>query len=155
MSVLAGKENQKKWEEYWSNLRTEGKYLPLKPNGEVNVAQVGRDSRIGRENLYKNPSIYPKLLAAIEETLKAQGEGRINSREPNGSPQPSRRQDDAAQRQIEVRDRRIKQLEEKVAVLTTEIQELRRQIKVLESEKSRYEIIENMIVETGRRILPY
>src|SRR5687768_9135056 len=98
MSVLAGRENEKKWEEYWSNLRSEGRYLPLRPNGEVNVAQVGRDSKIGRENLYKNPNIYPKLLAAIKETLKAQSKSGINSPETDGSPQATRRRDDAAQR---------------------------------------------------------
>ena len=74
MSIQAGKENERKWEEYWGDLRSQRKYLPVKANGEVNVAQVGRDSKIGRENLYKNPNIYPKLIAAIEETLKAEGD---------------------------------------------------------------------------------
>jgi hypothetical protein len=155
MSIQVGKDNERKWEEYWKELRTQGKYLPVKANGEVNVAQVGRDSKIGRENLYKNPNIHPKLLAAIEETLKAQREAVKGVPGPDAPAQVTRRKEEAAQRQIEARDRRIRELEEKVAVLTVENHELRQRVKALEDESSRYEFIENMVAETGRRILPH
>lgn len=155
MSVQAGKDNERRWEEYWNNLRAQGEYLPVKTNGEVNVAQVGRDSKIGRENLYKNLNIRPKLLAAIEETLIAQREAVKDVQEPETPLQVSRRHDDVIHKQIEFRDRRIRELEEKVAVLTAENHELRWQIKTLEDENSRYEFIENMVAETGRRILPH
>jgi hypothetical protein len=155
MSIQAGKDNERKWEEYWNDLRAAGKYLPVKPSGEVNVAQVGRDSKIGRENLYKNPNIHPKLLAAIEQTLKAQREGLMIAPLPDVTEPGERKREDAAQKKIDVRDRRIKELEEKVAVLTAENHELRRENKALKEEKSRYEFIENMVAETGRRILPH
>ena len=154
MSIQAGRDNERKWEKYWSSLRAQGKYLPVKANGEVNVAQVGRNSKIGRENLYKNPNIHPKLLAAIEETLKAQREVVKDVSESDISARATRRREDVTHKQIETRDRRIRELEEKVAVLTAENHELRRQIKTLENESSRYEFIENMVAETGRRILP-
>jgi chromosome segregation ATPase len=155
MSIHAGKENEKKWEIYWDNLRARGEYLPIKSNGEVNVARVGRDSKIGRENLYKNPNIHPKLLAAIKETLEAQRERDVREDKPEAPASTDRKQNDAAQKKIDARDRRIKELEEKVAVLTAETHELRRRVKALEEEKSRFEFIEDMVAETGRRILPY
>lgn len=155
MSVQAGKDNERKWEEYWNSLRAQGKHLPVKANGEVNVAQVGRDSKVGRENLYKNQNIHPKLLAAIEETLKAQKEATKDVTGPDVHAQVSRRQEEAAQKQIDARDRRIRELEEKVAVLTAENHELRQRVKALEDKSSHYEFIENMVAETGRRILPY
>jgi hypothetical protein len=153
MTIQAGRDNERKWEEYWNGLRAQGKYLPVKANGEVNVAQVGRDSKIGRENLYKNPNIHPKILTAIEETLKAQKEVIKDSYESDVPVIGGR--EDINQKQIEARDRRIKELEEKVAVLIAEKYDLRRRIKVLEDERSRYEFIESMITETGRRILPH
>lgn len=155
MSIRAGKNNERKWEEYWNGLRAQGKYLPVKASGEVNVAQVGRDSKIGRENLYKNPNIHPKLLVAIEETLKAQGASVKDALSPNVAVQNEKRREDVIHKQIEARDRRIRELEERVAVLTVETHELRRQVKALEDANSRYEFIENMVAETGRRILPH
>jgi predicted RNase H-like nuclease (RuvC/YqgF family) len=154
MSIQAGKENERKWEEYWGGLRSQGKYLPIKANGEVNVAQVGRDSKIGRENLYKNLNIYPKLLAAIEETLKAEREAARVRPESDAPVQVNRRSEDAVNKQLEARDRRIRELEERVAVLAAENHELRRQVKNLEDDSKRYEFIENMVSETGRRIIP-
>jgi cell division protein FtsB len=65
------------------------------------------------------------------------------------------RREDVTNKQLEARDRRIRELEEKVAVLTAENHELRRQIKTLEEETERYEFIENMVAETGRRIVPH
>ena len=154
MSLQAGKDNERKWEEYWNGLRAQGMYLPVKANGEVNVAQVGRDSRIGRENLYKNPNIHPKLLAAIKDTLKAQN-GVVKDVLESDAPVQFEKMRDGIHKQIEARDRRIRELEDKVAVLTVENYELRRQVKTLEDESSRYEFIENMLAETGRRILPH
>jgi chromosome segregation ATPase len=155
MSIQAGKENERKWEEYWNGLRTKGKYLPVKANGEVNVAQVGRDSTIGRENLYKNSNIYPKLLAAIEETLKAESSAATGHAESSDEGQGKQRREEVANKQLEARDRRIRELEEKVAVITAENHELRRRIKTLEEESERYAFIENMMAETGRRIVPH
>ena len=155
MSIQAGKENELKWEEYWNGLRAQGKYLPVKASGEVNVAQVGRDSKIGRENLYKNPNIHPKLLAAIEETLKAQRETIKDTSEPDAPVQVNSKRESITYKQIESRDRRIRELEEKVAVLTVENHELRQRVKILEDESARYEFIENIVAETGRRILPH
>lgn len=155
MSIQAGKENERKWEEYWGSLRAQGTYLPVKANGEVNIARVGRDSKIGRENLYKNPNIYPKLLAAIEETLKAGLEAAKDQLESDTPVQVNRKSEDAINKQLEARDRRIRELEEKVAVLAAENHELRRRVKTLEDECNRYEFIENMVAETGRRILPH
>jgi chromosome segregation ATPase len=154
MSIQAGKENERKWEEYWGGLRSQGKYLPVKANGEVNIARVGRDSKVGRENLYKNPNIYPKLLAAIEETLKAEEEAKDRP-ELSAPVQVNRRSEEAVNKQLEARDRRIRELEEKVAVLAAENHELRRRVKTLEEESERYEFIENMVTETGRRIIPH
>ncbi|HEY0375753.1 MAG TPA: hypothetical protein VGC87_02225 [Pyrinomonadaceae bacterium] len=155
MSIQAGRENERKWEEYWNGLRARGKYLPVKASGEVNVAQVGRDSKIGRENLYKNPNIHPKLLAAIEETLRAQRDAIEGISEPGVSAHLNPRREDISHKQIESRDRRIRDLEEKLAVFTVENLELRRRVKALEGENARYEIIEEMVTETGRRILPH
>jgi hypothetical protein len=156
MSLQAGKENERKWEEYWNGLRAQGKYLPVKVTGEVNITQVGRDSNIGRENLYKNPNIYPRLLAAISETIEAQRMGSAKVNPISGiSAATEHKREDAAQKQVEIRDRRIKDLEEKLAVLAAENYELRSEIKILKDEKTRFELIENMISETGRRILPH
>lgn len=149
MSVSAGKENERKWDEYWSCLRSKNQYLPVKLGGEVNIAQVGRDSKIGRENLYKNQNIYPKLLTAIEETLQAQKD--------SGIPvplNPEQRRADVSQKQLELHLRQINRLEEKVSVQAVEILELRQRVKTLEAEIARFEIIEDLVIETGRRIVP-
>jgi hypothetical protein len=150
MSVNAGKENERKWAEYWNCLRSKNQYLPVKPSGEVNIAQVGRDSKIGRENLYKNQNIYPKLLKAIEETVQAQKDPGV------AVPlNPEQRRADVSQKQIELHLRQINRLEEKVSVQAVEILELRQRVKTLEAEKARFEIIEDLVIETGRRIVPY
>ena len=83
------------------------------------------------------------------------GTGRVNQRgrtggegkqEPTGLTR--------AQRQLDIKERRILQLEQQLASVRVEAEELRKRLAVAEQKLIRYRVIEEEIVQAGRRVIP-
>jgi hypothetical protein len=59
-----------------------------------------------------------------------------------------------AQRQLDIKERRILQLEQQLASVRVEAEELRKRLAVAEQKLIRYRVIEEEIVQAGRRVIP-
>jgi chromosome segregation ATPase len=59
-----------------------------------------------------------------------------------------------AQQQVEARDRRILQVEQQLANVKAENEELRKRLAATERELARYAFIEEYIVKAGKRVMP-
>lgn len=57
------------------------------------------------------------------------------------------------ERQLEIKDRRILQLEQQLASVKAEAEELRKQLATAEQKLVRYQLIED-VLQTGRRVVP-
>ncbi len=64
------------------------------------------------------------------------------------------RQNTRAQRQLDIKERRILQLEQQLASVRVEAEELRKRLAVAEQKLIRYRVIEEEIVQAGRRVIP-
>lgn len=60
-----------KWDAYWKGLQAKGEFLPMKPNGDVNMAKVSRDCGIERSQLYHSTTIGPKVEEARQLSIAA------------------------------------------------------------------------------------
>jgi hypothetical protein len=59
-----------------------------------------------------------------------------------------------AERQLEVKDRRILQLEQQLASVKADARELRKRLAAAEQKLTRYKLIEDDVLKAGRRIIP-
>jgi flagellar export protein FliJ len=72
-----------------------------------------------------------------------------------GSGGPVQRSDIArTERQLEIKDRRILQLEQQLASAKAEMEELRKLLATAEQKLARYELIEEEVLKAGRRVVP-
>jgi hypothetical protein len=135
-----GDENASRFERYLDSLKAEGKQLPLKKDGQINLSKVALDSGIGdRGRLYTNERIRTLLdgaTNALHSSLPANSEViPVQERSPSN-------------KQAKLLERRVNKLEQQNAALVAENAELRRQLKALRLQMGR----EDMSIETGRRI---
>jgi hypothetical protein len=141
--VLSGREqgevNLAKLRDYLDGLAAANEELPM--DGErPNISAISKASGVPRSAFYTNGGI-KKLLADFLGV--APGES------PAGDDQFARHQE-----QVELRDRRILQLEQRLAAVQAENQGLRGQVVELKKSLRRYQIIEDEVVTAGRRIIP-
>ncbi|MCI0365690.1 MAG: hypothetical protein L0219_17655, partial [Phycisphaerales bacterium] len=59
-----------------------------------------------------------------------------------------------AERQLEIKDRRILQLEQQLASAKTETEELRKLLAIAEQKLHRYKVVEEEVLKAGRRVVP-
>jgi flagellar export protein FliJ len=59
-----------------------------------------------------------------------------------------------AERQLEVKDRRILQLEQQLASVKAEAEELRKLLAAAEQKLTRYKLVEEEVFKAGRRVIP-
>jgi len=59
-----------------------------------------------------------------------------------------------AQRQLDIKERRILQLEQQLASVKAENEELRKRLAAAEQKLIRYRVIEEDILQAGRRVIP-
>jgi hypothetical protein len=124
--AMLGAEHVARLNSYLQCLATEGRRLPSK-SGKVNVSAVALACGFDRAVLYQNPAARSILQeAAIRLGLDAQ----IAVRDSTA---------------VDRRDQRILQLEQENATLKAEVFEIRRALRRLEH-------IEELMVETGKRI---
>jgi hypothetical protein len=133
-----GEENLAKVRRYLAGLQAARQLLPLQ-DGRPNITAIAEASGVLRNVFYTNAGV-KRLLA---EFIGGHGEGQ---QEPTGLAR--------AQRQLDIKDRRILQLEQQLASVKAEAEELRKRLAAAEQKLIRYRVIEEEILQTGRRVIP-
>ena len=133
-----GEENLAKVRRYLDGLKATGQSVPLQDGGP-NITAIAEASGVLRNVFYTNAGV-KRLLA---EFIGAPGEGK---QEPTDLTR--------AQRQVDIKERRILQLEQQLASVRVEAEELRKRLAVAEQKLIRYRVIEEEIVQAGRRVIP-
>jgi hypothetical protein len=133
-----GEENLAKVRRYLDGLKATGQSVPLQDGGP-NITAIAEASGVLRNVFYTNAGV-KRLLA---EFIGAPGEGK---QEPTSLTR--------AQRQLDIKERRILQLEQQLASVRVEAEELRKRLAVAEQKLIRYRVIEEEIVQAGRRVIP-
>ncbi|WP_431276453.1 hypothetical protein ACQ858_09575 [Variovorax ureilyticus] len=138
--VQKAHDNVEAFERYLADLKQRGEPLPLRPNGDVNLSKVAKDSGIGdRGRFYTNDRL-KDLLEGARPVVPPAEATVLAMQHPMESTDGS----DALRRS----ERRAQRLEQHNATLVAENAELRRQLRELRLQLGR----EDMVIETGRRV---
>jgi len=132
-----GEANLAKVRSYLAGLKAAGRSLPLE-DGRPNITAVAEASGVLRNVFYTNTGV--KRLLAEFTGGPADGTGQSASRA-------------RAERQLEIKDRRILQLEQQLASTKAGIEELRRRLALAEQKLARYTLIEEEVLRAGRRVI--
>jgi hypothetical protein len=133
-----GEENLAKVRGYFAGLKATRQMLPLE-NGRPNITAIAEAAGVFRNVFYTNAGV-KRLLA---DFIGGVGEG---SERPTGVAH--------AERQLDIKDRRILQLEQQLASVKAETEELRRRLVAAEQKLARYKVIEEEVLQAGRRVIP-
>lgn len=133
-----GEENLAKVHRYLGDLKATGQALPTQ-DGRPNLTAIAEASGVLRNVFYTNAGV----RRLIVEFIGGRGEG---NQEPTGLAR--------AQRQLDVKERRILQLEQQLASVKAENEELRRQLAATEQKLTRYRVVEEDVLQAGRRVIP-
>jgi hypothetical protein len=128
-----------KFQSYLDDLNAAGKKLPVDGSGQPIITEISRDSEIPRNSFYTNKGVKRLLNQAMGVQAGDSGEGGRAS---------------YYQEQLGLRDRRILQLEQRVANVEAEKDDLARRLAEAEQNLSRYKIIEDDVIKAGRRVIP-
>jgi hypothetical protein len=133
-----GEQNLAKVRNYLSGLQSAGQPLPLE-DGRPNISAIAEAAGVLRNVFYTNSGV-KRLLAEF-----------VGASSPvaDGSPLLLR-----AQQQAEAKDRRILQLEQRLANVKAENEELRKRLAAAEQELARRAFIEEQIIKAGKRVIP-
>jgi hypothetical protein len=132
-----GEENLAKVRRYLAGLKGARQSLPLQA-GRPNITAIAETSGVLRNVFYTNAGV-KRLLAGF---MGGRGEGR---EQPTGLA--------STQRQLDLKDRRILQLEQQLASVKAETEELRKRLAAAEQRLTRYRLIEEEILQAGRRVI--
>ena len=133
-----GEENLAKVRSYLAGLKTASQSLPSE-DGHPNITAIAEASGVLRNVFYTNAGV-KRLLAEFVG-------GSGGSTEQTASLA-------RAERQLEVKDRRILQLEQQLASVKAEAEELRKRLAAAEQKLTRYKLIEEEVLKAGRRVIP-
>jgi len=133
-----GEENLAKVRRYLAGLRAIGQSLPLQ-DGHPNITAIAEASGVLRNVFYTNAGV-KRLLA---EFIGGPDE---NKKPPTGLAR--------AERQLDIKERRILQLEQQLASVKAETGELRKRLAAAEQKLARYAVIEEEILKAGKRVIP-
>jgi hypothetical protein len=133
-----GEENMAKVRRYLAGLKVAGQMVPLE-NGHPNITAIAEASGVLRNVFYTNAGVKRLLAEFIGH--------------PQGSTRPAAGPAHI-ERQLEVRDRRILQLEQQLASRKAETEELRKRLAATEQKRARYEVLEEEIIKAGKRVIP-
>ena len=133
-----GEQNLSKVRSYLAGLQVAGQSLPLE-DGRPNISAIAEAAGVLRNVFYTNSGV-KKLLAEFVggPPLVADGSAALLR----------------AQHQAEAKDRRILQIEQQLANVKAENEELRKRLAVAERELARYAFIEEYVVKAGKRVMP-
>jgi DNA repair exonuclease SbcCD ATPase subunit len=132
-----GEENLAKVRSYLAALKAARQPLPLE-NGRPNITAIAEASGVLRNVFYTNAGV-KRLLAEL-----AGGFG--------GTTEPTAALSHA-ERQLEIKDRRIHQLEQQLASARAEIEDLRKRLAAAAQTLARYKLIEEEVLKAGRRVI--
>jgi hypothetical protein len=131
-----GEENLAKVRSYLAGLKVAHEPLPLE-DGHPNITAIAEACGVLRNVFYTNAGV-KRLLT---EFTGGGSSERLTSLA-------------RAERQLEMRDRRILQLEQQLASVKAETEELRKRLAVAEQKLARYKLIEEEVLKAGRRVVP-
>jgi hypothetical protein len=141
ISQISGRErgeaNLAKVRRYLAGLHATGQSLPFE-DGRPNITAVAGASGVRRNVFYTNAGV-KRLLA---EFIGGCSEG---TKQPTGLAR--------AQRQLDIKERRVLQLEQHLASAKAENEELRKRLAAAEQKLIRYRVIEEDVVQAGRRVI--
>ena len=133
-----GEQNLAKVRSYLAGLQVAGQSLPLE-DGRPNVSAIAEAAGVLRNVFYTNSGVKRLLAEFIGGPALAADGSAAHSR---------------AQQQVETKGRRILQLEQQLANVKAENEELRKRLAAAERELARYAFIEEYIVKAGKRVMP-
>ena len=133
-----GEQNLAKVRGYLAGLKATNQPLPL-DDGCPNITAISEASGVLRNVFYTNAGV-KRLLAAFT------GSGGEATDPPAGVLH--------TERQVEIKDRRILQLEQQLANAKAESEELRKRLTAALQLLNRYRVIEDDVLKTGRRVIP-
>ncbi len=133
-----GEQNLAKVRSYLAGLQVAGQSLPLE-DGRPNISAIAEAAGVLRNVFYTNSGV-KKLLAEFVSgpALVADGSAAFSR----------------AQQQVERKARRILQLEQQLANVKAENEDLRKRLAAAEQELARCAFIEEYIVKAGKRVMP-
>jgi hypothetical protein len=132
-----GEQNLAKVRRYLAGLNASGQPLPLQ-DGKPNITAIAEASGVLRNVFYTNAGV-KRLLA---ELIGVDASTKLPARP------------DAAERQLDIKNRRILQLEQQLASVKAEAEELRKRLAAAEQKLARYRVIEEEVLHAGRRVIP-
>jgi hypothetical protein len=112
--------------------------LPLQ-DGRPNITAIAEASGVLRNVFYTNAGVKRLLADFIAGPEK-------DKEQPTGLAR--------AQRQLDIKERRILQLEQQLTGVMAENEDLRKRLVATEQKLARYRVIEEEILLTGRRVVP-
>lgn len=128
-----GAENVESVAAYLGHLDRIGEMVPLNPDGGPNYSEVARHCGFGRQVFYTNE----KARALVEQHIQRSTESYAS------------RKAKSALHKVDIQERHIQRLEEKVATLSAEIEALHQQNRDLQERLRQYELMEE-VMDTGR-----
>lgn len=132
--VELGEANVGRLRNYLDELRRSGQNLPVNSDGAPNRTAIAAACGFRRNVLHTNNA----AIRLLNEFL-GKGDGTV-------PPQPEAHRS-ALSAQIGLLEQRVLRLEQKLAVVTVERDELREQL-------SRYRVVEEEVLKKGRRLIP-
>jgi len=133
-----GEENLAKVRRYLAGLQAARQLLPLQ-DGRPNITAIAEASGVFRNVFYTNAGVKRLLADFIDGPEK-------DKEQPTGLAR--------AQRQLDIKERRILQLEQQLTGVMAENEDLRKRLVATEQKLARYRVIEEEILLTGRRVVP-
>ena len=133
-----GEENLAKVRSYLAGLKAASQPLPHE-DGRPNITAIAEACGVLRNVFYTN--------AGVKRLLAEFAGGSVGSTEPTAGLA-------RAERQLEVKDRRILQLEQQLASVKAENEELRKRLAAGEQRLTRCKLIEEEVLKVGRRVIP-
>jgi len=133
-----GEENLAKVRRYLAGLQAARQLLPLQ-DGRPNITAIAEASGVLRNVFYTNAGVKRLLADFIAGPEK-------DKEQPTGLAR--------AHRQLDIKERRILQLEQQLTGVMAENEDLRKRLVATEQKLARYRVIEEEILLTGRRVVP-
>lgn len=132
-----GEENLAKVRNYLTGLRAAGQSLP-KEDGRPNITAIAEAAGVLRNVFYTNSGVRRLLAEFVGGPAPMADESLALSR---------------AQQQVDAKGRRILQLEQQLATVKAENEELRRRLAAAEQELARSAFIDEHVIKAGKRVL--
>lgn len=133
--VERGESNVARLRDYLNELRRSGQSVPMNNDGEPNRTAIAAECGFRRNVLHTNKA----AIRLLNEFLGRDGESPAVAGAEAGTA--------ALEAQNGVLEQRIIRLEQRLAVVSVERDELRKQL-------ARYKVIEEDVLKKGRRVIP-